>query len=157
VTAVRRRSRQPIVRSRPQRCWTSPRCEFKEGWDITDTELAILRADRPKAPAVHTPDESGVTGTVLEAACMLTAGLGGAEKLYPEQALEAASKRFRGGIGLQELLLEAAWANGYAGRNFRNSREVLRFAFAQDIRAEGSFSTVDIGGILSNIANKFLL
>ncbi|MCG3178319.1 MAG: hypothetical protein BIFFINMI_00645 [Phycisphaerae bacterium] len=130
---------------------------IKDGWDITKTELEVLRADRPKAPSVHVPDESGVTGQVLEAACMLTAGLGGAEKLYPEQALDIASRRFRGGIGLQELILEAAWANGYTGRNFRNSREVMRFAFAPDIRASGGFSTIDIGGILSNIANKFLL
>src|SRR5690606_3523268 len=66
-----------------------------------------------------------------------------------------AAKRFRGGIGLQELLLEAAWANGYTGRNFRDSRAVLKFAFKPDISA--AFSTIDIGGILSNVANKFLL
>ena len=64
-------------------------------------------------------------------------------------------RRFRGGIGLQELLLEAAWANGYTGRNFRDSRAVLRFAFGHDV--EAGFSTIDIGGILSNVANKFLL
>jgi len=62
---------------------------------------------------------------------------------------------FHGGIGLQELLLEAAWANGYTGRNFRDSRAVLRFAFKGDLQA--GFSTVDIGGIISNVANKFLL
>jgi len=33
------------------------------------------------------------------------------EKVCDERSLEAASRRFRGGIGLQELLLEAAWAN----------------------------------------------
>jgi phage major head subunit gpT-like protein len=81
--------------------------------------------------------------------------LTGAEKEYEEKALDAASKRFRGGIGLQELLLEAAWANGYTGRNFRDSRGVLRAAFGKDIQA--GFSTIDIGGILSNVANKFLL
>jgi phage major head subunit gpT-like protein len=53
------------------------------------------------------------------------------------------------------LLLEAAWANGYTGRNFRDSRAVLRFAFKPEL--EAGFSTVDIGGILSNVANKFLL
>jgi len=53
------------------------------------------------------------------------------------------------------LLLEAAWANGYTGRNFRDSREALRFAFGKDLQA--GFSTVDIGGILSGVANKFLL
>jgi hypothetical protein len=127
---------------------------IKEGWDVTKTELEVLRASRPKAPAAHIPDNT-ITGNVLEAACMLTAGFGGIEKQYEEKTLNLASKRFRGGIGLQELLLEAAWANGYTGRTFRDSRAVLRFAFGQDI--EGEFSTVDIGGILSNIANKFLL
>jgi len=126
-----------------------------EGWDGTRTELEVLRADRPKAPSAHVPDNT-VTGGVLEAACMLTAGLAKPEDHCPEQALDVAAKRFRGGIGLQELLLEAAWANGYTGRNFRASREVLRYAFAQDITAAG-FSTVDISGILSSVANKFLL
>ncbi|MFW6106983.1 MAG: hypothetical protein ACOC8H_02375, partial [bacterium] len=41
------------------------------------------------------------------------------------------------------------------GRNFRDSRSVLRFAFRPDLQA--GLSTVDIGGILSNVANKFLL
>jgi len=51
--------------------------------------------------------------------------------------------------------LEAAWANGYMGRNFREARDVLRFAFHPEL--EAGFSTIDIGGILSNVANKFLL
>ena len=127
---------------------------IQEGWDTTRCELEILRAGRPKAPALHMRDDS-VTGTVLEAACMLTAKLEGIEKHFAEPTLEAAGRRFRGGIGLQELLLEAAWANGYTGRNFRDSRSVLRFAFKPEL--EAGFSTVDIGGILSNVANKFLL
>ena len=127
---------------------------IEEGWDETKTELEVLRASRPKAPAAHVP-EAGVNGTVLEAACLLTAGLQKPEDHCDEQALDAAAKRFRGGIGLQELLLEAAWANGYTGRNFRATREVLRFAFGQNLAA--AFSTIDIGGILSNVANKFLL
>ncbi len=127
---------------------------IQEGWDTTRCELEILRAGRPKAPALHMRDDS-VNGTVLEAACMLTAKLEGIEKHFAEPTLEAAGRRFRGGIGLQELLLEAAWANGYTGRNFRDSRSVLRFAFKPEL--EGAFSTVDMGGILSNVANKFLL
>jgi hypothetical protein len=127
---------------------------LREGWDVTRTELEVLRADRPKAPAAHVVDQT-VNGAVLEAACMLTAKLAGIEEVHDEKTLDAASRRFRGGIGLQELLLEAAWANGYTGRNFRDSREVLRFAFGKDLHA--GFSTVDIGGILSNVANKFLL
>ncbi len=129
---------------------------IKEGWDGTRTELEVLRASRPKAPSVHAPDNT-VTGNVLEAACMLTAGLQEVEKLHDAKTLDVADKRFSGGIGLQELLLEAAWANGYTGRNFRDTRAIMRFAFGrgQDIQAQ--YSTVDIGGILSNVANKFLL
>jgi len=88
---------------------------------------------------------------------MLTGGVKGdaVASAYGEKAVEAADQRFRGGIGLQELLLEAAWANGYDGRNFRDSRSVLRFAFGHSLQA--GWSAIDIGGILSNVANKFLL
>ncbi len=68
---------------------------------------------------------------------MMTGGVRGDNALasFGEKSVEAADKRFRGGIGLQELLLEAAWANGYDGRNFRDSRAVLRFAFGQNLQA----------------------
>jgi len=127
---------------------------IRDGWDETRCELEVLRANRPKAPAAHVADNT-VNGTMLEAACLLTAKLDGVQDLFEDRTLEAAQKRFRGGIGLQELLLEAAWANGYTGRNFREARNVLRFAFQPEL--EAGFSTIDIGGILSNVANKFLL
>jgi hypothetical protein len=126
-----------------------------EGWTTDKCELEVLRASRPKAPALHVVDHS-LSGRILEAACFMTGKLTGVEEIYDDQTLEAASKRFRGDMGLQELLLEAAWANGYTGRNFRDSRAVLRFAFGHDIQAAG-LSTIDIGGILSNVSNKFLL
>lgn len=133
-----------------------------EGWDATRTELEVLRAARPQAPsapAIHAADHT-VTAAVLQAACLLTAKLDDVEKVCEAPALEAASRRFRGGIGLQELLLEAAWANGYTGRNFRDSRAVLRAAFGGGgggSSVEAGFSTIDVGGILSSVANKFLL
>lgn len=127
---------------------------IREGWEVDKVALAVLRAGRPKAPAAHSRDNN-VGATTLEAACLLTAGLQDIDKQFDDQTLDAASRRFRGGIGLQELLLEAAWANGYTGRNFRDSRSVLRFAFQPEL--EAGFSTIDIGGILSNVANKFLL
>jgi hypothetical protein len=99
--------------------------------------------------------ESELTPQVLEAACLVSAKLANPEKSFDERTLDAANKRFRGGISLQELLLEAAWANGYTGKNFRDSRSVLRFAFAPDLQA--GFSSIDVGGILSTVANKFLL
>jgi hypothetical protein len=127
---------------------------IREGWDATRCELEVLRANRPRTPAVHVSDKT-INACVLEAACLLTGRVDNIEALFDEQTLDVATKRFRGGIGLQELLLEAAWANGYTGRNFRDSRTVLRFAFNPTL--EAGFSTIDIGGILSNVANKFLL
>lgn len=126
-----------------------------EGWDKTKAELELMRADRPQAPAVHSSPDSKPTANVLEAAVCMATRLHNVEKTYDDQTLSAAQKRFRHGIGLQELLLEAAWANGYTGRTFRETRDVLRFAFAPDVRAANS--VVDISGILSNVSNKFLL
>ena len=129
---------------------------IQAGWDATRCELEILRTTRPKAPAIHiAPNSNIVSAAQLEAACLLTAGFEGVEKHFEAPVLEAASRRFRGAIGLQELLLEAAWANGYPGRNFRDSRAVMRYAFRPEL--EAGFSNVDLGGILSNVANKFLL
>lgn len=128
---------------------------ISEGWTEQRTELEVLRRQRPSVAAIHIV-ESGISSAVLEAACLLAAGHSDVQQTTDEKTLELASKRFRGGIGLQELLLEAAWANGYTGRNFRDSRSVLRFAFGRTVEAAG-FSNIDIGGILSNVANKFLL
>jgi hypothetical protein len=146
ITAVRRvcGGRFPEIESQA----------IRDGWDAVRTELEVLRSTRPRSPGFG-PADPGVSGAVLEAACLLTAKLDGVERLYPEPTLDAAARRFRGGIGLQELLLEAAWANGYTGRNFRDHRTVMRYAFVRGI--EAGFSTVDVGGILSNVANKFLL
>lgn len=127
---------------------------IREGWTEQRAELEALRGQRPAVTAIHVADHT-VTAAMLEAACCLAAGLGDVASQTDEQTLERAERRFRGGIGLQELLLEAAWANGYTGRNFRDSRSVLRFAFGRGI--EASLSTIDIGAILSNVANKFLL
>ena len=75
-----------------------------------------------------------------------------------ERALDAAAKRFRHGIGLQELFLEAALANGYVGHSFRaDTRTIMRLAFASRDQVQAGWSTIDIGGILSNVSNKFLL
>lgn len=125
-----------------------------QGWDSTRCELEVLRERRPKTPAIHMQDKS-INASVLEAACMLTGRVDNIESHFDDATLSAAQSRFRGGIGLQELLLEAAWANGYTGRNFRDSRSVLRFAFNPSL--EAGYSTINIGGILSNVANKFLL
>ncbi|MGE3809026.1 MAG: Mu-like prophage major head subunit gpT family protein [Gemmataceae bacterium] len=128
---------------------------IREGWDVVRCELEVLRADRPAGPVIVPSVDKSITSDLLEAACALTGKIGRPEDHYEEETLDRAGKRFRGGIGLQELLLEAAWANGFTGRTFRDSREAMRCAFGRQVQA--GFSTIDIGGILSNVANKFLL
>jgi hypothetical protein len=119
----------------------------EENWDATRTELEILRADRPAAPAAHISDHT-VTDDILIAAACQASRLPGHEKQFEARTLDAAHKAFRGRLGLQRLLMEAAWANGFGARSFDDDRDgALRAAF----------STFRLPGILSNIANKFLL
>jgi phage major head subunit gpT-like protein len=125
-----------------------------EGWTPDRTELEKLRVTRPKAPAVHVT-ETAVTGQVLEAACMQAARVEKLERYFEAPVLDEADRQFDGRLGLAELIVEAARANGYVGRERRVTPEMLRYAFGREIRAAAS--TIDIGGILSNVVNKFLL
>lgn len=123
---------------------------IEDGMTLEATELAVLKAERPRSPGINVGAgrPTNTDSRVLEAAASMALGLPDAEKLYKEPELQAAHTAFRGRIGLQELLLNAAWANGYQGMSFRGDHEgVLRAAF----------SSADIDGILSNVANKFLL
>lgn len=120
-----------------------------EGWDETRTELEVLRASRPVggAPAAHVRS-SDATPDVVEAALCKAGRLNGLEEHFDEKTLDAADRRFGRGIGLQEVLLEAAWANGHTGRSIKgDTRGVLQAAF----------SNLTLPGIFSNVANKFLL
>lgn len=120
------------------------------GWTPEQTEIHLLRASRNVNVVVPGNGYEGPGRmTVLEAAVSQSVRHANVERSYTPQVLEAAHRQFRRGIGLQELLLEAAVVNGYTGsRSFRgNHRAIL----------EAAFSTIDIGGILSNVVNKSLL
>ncbi len=129
---------------------------IEAGWTPDQTELAIMRKGRPTVTsATSTPADAGDTGKILEAAAMVAGGHPDVEKMYDDQTLQVAHDRFRQGVSLQEMLMEAAAANGWCGRRFE-ALEVMKYAFGHGVQAS-AFSSVDIGGILSNIANKFLL
>ena len=123
-----------------------------ENWTKDHAELECLRASRAAAPAVHIADGGTSDPQVLEAACATAGGMQESALIatFGEKAVEASHKKFRSGLGLQQLLLEAAWANGFTGRSMRGNvaiRDVL----------EAAFSTMSLPGIMSNVANKFLL
>ena len=118
-------------------------------------ELQLLRQTRPvvsqnrKSPAA--------SAQVIEAALAL--GMGGtfdAEKHYKPEVLEAASSEWKRGLSVTELLRICARRNGWTGESNKDVRGLLRAAFAP-VEAASGVSTYDIGGILSNVANKMIM
>ena len=110
------------------------------------------------ARTVNSSRQHATDANVLTAALCLSAGVQSPEQHFSERMLEAADKHR--GIGIQQILLQAACANGYqaagsVGINQANIRQVLAYALPQ-IQATG-FSTIDVSSIVSNTANKFLL
>jgi phage major head subunit gpT-like protein len=123
----------------------------KEIRDRVQAELLDgLRASRPAAPAVHVVQKPDVNDVkAVTAALCMAGGLSTVEKDFDERTLEAAHKRSRS-IGVQEVLIEAAKANGYDGpARIRdgNLREVIKAAFATHL----------ISNVLSATYGKFLL
>jgi hypothetical protein len=130
-------------------------------WPLDKFRLELLEASAPSSysPFVGRRDER-LNNQVLEAAVCQAANLAGHEKLFNDQTLQMAHDRFKSTIGLNQLMHIAAESNGYrAGGGAQMSVDVQRAAFGMAspgmIRAAG-FSTISIGTILSNIANKFL-
>jgi hypothetical protein len=144
------------------------RTALAEEWAPTRYEVEVIKAEyamradmlaktRPKGPAIHSRDNSTVSGDVIEAAACRVLGLD-VEKSYKPEVLESAHRNFRN-LGLQEMFIMAAAQNGYSGRhriNTDNIREVLQYALPST-PIHASASTVSLSGILSNIANKMLL
>lgn len=123
-----------------------------------DLKLGLIRAERPKGPAIHSSSRD-ISSPVIEAAFARNRGTLN-EKDYDEKTLETSHKSFRNGIGLQQLVIMAAAANGMhfhpgEGITQGNIREALQHAF-QPVKA-AAFSTISVPGILSNIANKEIL
>jgi phage major head subunit gpT-like protein len=117
---------------------------IEEGWDETRTELHILRASRPRVPAVATPQRPAAP-QVFEAAALMASGLAPSriEASYAAPVLEAADKLR--GIGIQEFCELAC------------GRQLPRFRRDASGWLQAAFSTTSLPGILSNIANKMLL
>lgn len=125
-------------------------------WDSDKFELELLRQSRPIGHGVGRSSREQVSEAVIEAALARSGGLPDIEKKFAPQVLEACDKAYPRGIGLKQLIAEAAHANGYRGSGFQITADVLRAAFTP-VQAGAGFSTLALPGILSNTANKFLL
>lgn len=134
---------------------------IEQGWTPLQTENAVLKAAAKKTAPSNRPGSKtgGVTTDVLTAAVCVARKIPGHEKMFSDQTLQAAHDQFRGGIGLQQLIVLSACANGYDAGSYAsitpgNLREVLKYAFG-DIKA--AFSVVSLPNTLANLANKELL
>lgn len=132
------------------------------GMSSSEFHLELLQATLPdpNQPRDRGHQRSGVSSRVIEAAVCQAGRLEGYEDQYDDQTLQAAHDKFKGRIGLKQLMLIAAQDRGYsAGNSFEVNIDVQRAAFgmtaSRQINASG-FSTIDISVILSNVANKFL-
>jgi hypothetical protein len=134
---------------------------IEEGWDATKTELEVLRASRPAAPAIHAGDGPSLLGKPIEAALCRTARVSAEliEKSYDQKTLEAMDAARLRDASIGTLLYEFIRAAGRSIRPGKIDREVIQAAFEADrqLRAAGGFSTVSLPGILGNVANKSLL
>ncbi len=143
------------------------------------TELKLVQNSRPKGPTIVTKKtrDPDMSMDILGAA-VITAGkyqkvqtayddtgrpvtkiVERPDDVYSDEILQAAHDKFRRGIGLQEVIQSAAEINGWEGRSFKQEPQMcLRYAFGDipPIHASGT-SQADISGLLSNVANKFLL
>jgi len=127
-----------------------------EGWDeprlTAEVKIAELQAARPKGPAIHSHEGPELTAEVAEASLCAVGRLPNMDKEFKPETLEASHELGR--LGLQEIIMLVASIGGWVGRQtgsgFRaNHKAILHAAFGT--------SSIDISGILSNVANKFLL
>lgn len=118
-------------------------------WDENKVQLEVLRAERPKAPAGHIADND-INTDILASAVLGQCGISEDEivKSYDEKTVEASRKHFRRGIGLQELLVQAAAMAGKHFRTYRGNEKAILHA---------AFSTNSLPGMLGNVANKMII
>lgn len=120
-----------------------------EGWNETKTELKLLRAARPTAPAIQVSQDNGGPNVLEAALCSNFMATDKLEAAFDAKTLEAAHKRFRGPVGLQEFLLECAAANGVQLRTIKGNGDIRKVL-------EAAFSTQSAAGIITASANKLI-
>jgi len=138
-----------------------------EGWSSDKTENAVLKAQaqsgsvRPTSfgSAQNAPENQA---QVLEAALCINRRQKDVEKQFDDKILQAAHSQFKGRIGLKQMLMVVASANGmpsHAGMtvNDGNLREVLSYACPDGRNIQAAFTALSLPGILSNVANKEIL
>lgn len=118
------------------------------GWSVEQARdkarLTQLLESRGTAN-IHTRGGERVSSDLLQAGIGQAMGVSEEILGLEDSVMQAAHTRWRGNLGIQELLLEAAWANGCHHRRYNgNERDVLQAAF----------STVSLPEAMSSVMNR---
>lgn len=129
----------------------------RDGWDLNQTQLAVLRAKRPAAGISNAASRPEI-GQVLACSIALAAGIN--EKTVaagePEAVMnEALSARHRG-ASLQSAFRAVLAHRGETVDRFTDSAIRAAFEASAMLQASG-FTTLSLPGLLGNVANKALL
>lgn len=132
-----------------------------EGWDVNRARTEVLNAinasyTTPPAPHVQVANQD-VDQKTLMAAAFQAIGVPSTriEATQGKQALDAADRRWHGNISLQELILEAAAANGHASPTHRLTGGNWFDVTARAIQASGA-SSINLPGLLGGIVSRAL-
>lgn len=130
-------------------------------WTVEKYETELLRASRPQRGVFKPAMSNGnINDKVLTAAICAAGRLGNYEKMFDDQTLQAAHDKFKGRIGLKQLLLVCAEANGFRGgyaSEYGLDAHRAAFGYSGPNQIRAAFSTLNISTILSTTANKFLM
>lgn len=139
--------------------WTEDKYAAASADVLATAHLKVVRAGLPKSVAIHAASRD-VDGPVIEAALCQRLRVANVEAQYDDKTLQAAHTLYKGRLSVQQMLIQAAAANGYqasTGERIHsgNLRKVLAYALPPVEAADGP-STYSLSGILSNVANKEL-
>lgn len=119
-------------------------------------ELKTIRAGYAEGIGINMNNKEVPAAQCIEAAIMQAGGMDEKQIIAAtsEKVLAEADSVYKGQMGLQELIVMAAHANGYrGGHSFNRDRNAIFAAAFAPVRA--GFSTLSLPGILSNAGNKF--
>lgn len=134
-----------------------------EGWDANRTRKAVLDAInagyQPATPNIVVRNDT-VNQNILQAAALQAVGTAPAaiEASLGRESLDAADRRWRGSIGLQEMIIEAAAANGCTGLPRRLTKFNWFNVTQQAIQASATgVSAINLPGLLGGVVSRSLL
>ena len=141
---------------------------IEQDWSLEKVELEVMKAKQIQAMGARTTSFGASQNSaenlpqVLEAAMCVTRKIKDVEKQFDDKTLQAAHSQFKRGIGLQQMMLMAAAANGMSmtpGMKISagNLREVLTYSCGNGQQLQAAFTAISLPGILSSVANKELL